>query len=368
MVPSPWTSCPLPDATCHDDYFRSRSARLPAAATPRLRVVQQTLLAAALTPEHGPPRRRPSLCHDGTTVVYSQEVGLDLGPPGFRMLTEPGGVTRTVPEQIDVSLGLVDGLLQSLGWSGAAADVNDIVRAVLPPDPRALGAWWGGMWVGGCQRAEDLDLRLYCNMRHGNTESRWQRVAAVLATFGDDRLEAPLQDLANRTAPHARPVGLGVVIRDGRVPVLRVYCGVHQPERAALMAMLPRSSPAAREAIALLAAELGGDAGFPSQTVTMGFDFARDREGVIRPEVARTKVDVSCQWLPPAERQRFLQRAVCLGENAGLHTAALYAFTRDLTLSFGGYVPEYVSFTLGQPFTSMTLYAKPADAGAALRG
>jgi hypothetical protein len=318
------------------------------------------LLAAALDVDSTPVRRRPSLCHDGTPVVYSQEVRAGSRRSGFRLLSEPGGVGRTVPQQVDFTLGLVDRLLGDLEWRHAAADLNAIASAVLPADPTALGNWWGGVWLGLAQSDQHLDLRLYFNLRHGSLTARWQRVAAALGHFADDRLEKPLQALADGTAPHALPVGLGVVVRDGCVPVLRVYCGVHEPRIASLEALAPESGAPARATLALVVDRLGGPhGGFPAQSVTFGYDFVREASGLLRPEVARTKIDLSCQWLVPRDRSTFLEEAALLARDFSLDTGPLDRFAHDLEDCFGGFAPEYVSFTLGDPPPAMTLYAKP---------
>ncbi len=322
--------------------------------------MQQAVIAAAVDPVTTPVRRRPSLCHDGTAVVYSQDAAAPAHQPGFRVLTEPGGVARTVPEQIDFSLALVDRLLVALDWRDAVPDLNAIATALLPRDAHELGGWWGGVWLGVCQTADHLDLRLYLNLRHGPLLARWQRLAAMLGGFGDDRLEAPLQALADRTMAHAIPVGLGVVVRDGRVPVLRLYLGAHRPRGATLAAMLPPTDRAGGEMAAALSERLGGRRGLPSQSVTCGYDFLRDASGVIRPEIARVKIDVSCQWLPAPARAAFLGRAISFAHEVGVDTAACDGFLRDLRECFGGFSPEYVSFTLGHPTRAMTLYAKPA--------
>lgn len=305
-------------------------------------------------------RRRPSLTHDGTAVVYSHELADESPGRPFRILTEPGGTAITVAQQIDWSLHLVDMLLGVLGWRAAAADLNAIASVVFPEDPSVVNAWWGGIWLGLAGGPGRVELRVYMNLRHDAPGARWQRVADVLALFGDERLESPLREVVDRAGPHGTPVGLGVAIVDGCVPVLRLYVGVHRPGRAVLRALLPERFGDEGSLVDSLDGIFTGLAGvFGSQSVTVGYDFRRDTDGVFVPDIARVKFDVSCQFLSSADGAAVLSRLAGLPDWSAWRAPALSRFTEDLTTCFGGFELEYVSMSMGTRPMTGTVYAKP---------
>src|SRR6516165_8457651 len=68
---------------------------------PAERALHAQLLSAALEAETAPPSRAPFVSLDGTPLVYSCAVGKT---DGFRLLVEPGALTRDRPSQIDYAL------------------------------------------------------------------------------------------------------------------------------------------------------------------------------------------------------------------------------------------------------------------------
>lgn len=311
-------------------------------------------------PQAAVTRRRASLTHDGTPVVYSCELRSDWNSRPFRLLAEPGGTAITVSEQIDWSLYVLDVLLGELGWRGAAYDLNAIISQVFPRDPAVVNNWWGGIWLGLAAGPNNQELRIYTNLRYGQSHARWQRVANVLALFGDERIELPLQRLIERATPHATPVGLGLVICKGRVSVLRLYLGVHQPEPVVLHDLLPECFAGARSVVDdIYNVFLKLDGAFTDQGVTVGYDFRRDTNGVLIPEITRVKVDVSCQFLTAGGKAAVLPLVIHLANGWALPGQLLYRFAEDLTACFGGFDPEYISVGLTTRPIGLTVYAKP---------
>lgn len=315
--------------------FRQR--RFPQ-APPAAQTVFDLLVAAALEEPDEPRRRAPSIALDGTPPVLSGGPGGAVTP--LRLLVDPGGLARDVPEQADFALAVLGTLLGQLDWRAAAGDVNAIVAAVLPPSAEEARTLRGGAWLGLSCGLDVLELRLYLDLRRGPMGARWGRVGRAFRGLGDGETLAALCALAERIAPHVEPVGLGTVVADGAVRGLRLYAGLRAPDAASLAAV------GAHDATALCRA-LGP---FAAQSVTVGFDFGV-RDGVLRGP-GRTKVDVACLDRDPGDT---LTAIAQLAGAAGLDRAAVPALLDDVDGCFGGAQLQYASFAPGQ----ITAYVQP---------
>jgi hypothetical protein len=306
---------------------------------------------------------------DGTSLVYSHRLcpaeaaGGTRGNEAFRILVEPGGVGISVAQQVDFSLATADSIVQCLGWQSATPDLNGIIARVFPRNAADLEDWWGGIWLGMESAGQTFQFRLYLNLRHGTAQGRWQRIADVLGFLGGDDLEGPLKALVAQTVPLAIPVGLGVVVQEGRVSALRLYAGLHRPNRATLIRMLGCEGELDGDASRLAAGVCGAFedvlGGFRNQSVTAGYDFIVGGGAVIEPRVARAKLDISCQSCPqqrrPQLRAELRRTAVALRQDPD----SLDEFFADLSECFGGAAVEYVSFFLAGDDRGLTVYAKP---------
>lgn len=304
--------------------------------------------------------RRPSLCHDGTPVVYSIKLRPGAPAAGYRVLVEPGDPRTGVAEQIDLTLALTGRLLAELGWVAARPGVDALVRAALPTHRDDRDRLWGGLWLGAAvgERADRPELRLYVNLRHGEPVARWQRVADILAPHADPRLERPVSAWITRSAPAAVPVGLALAVREGSLAALRVYLGHHRPtlDSLAAVALVPRRSPALNRWLRGFEERFGA---LPPQAATSGHDFVF-RDGRLQ-ELGRAKIDLCCQLLGAAERPR-LDRWLRGLPSAllGSGDALLGRFREDLREVFGGSTTEFLSAGFsGGALDHLTVYERP---------
>jgi hypothetical protein len=305
-------------------------------------------------------RRRASMCHDGTPILYSLELTRSSECPAFRMLVEPGGVGLTVAEQINHSLRVADILLHRFGWQSAVDDLNSIAAFVFPKDSATVNQWWGGIWLGADMESRRNELRLYLNLRYGEAQVRWQRVADVLAWFGDESLVVPFDALHRHAAPQAIPVGMGIVVAEGRIRGLRLYAGLHEPGISSILSARPDQFSGADDDIRLLCDTFTARFGaFVRQSVTLGYDFSLDEAGQLQPNVARTKIDVSCQHIPPAARPALVPMLEDLSTHWELDATLVEGFLQDLDSCFGGRDIEYFSVGFRARLDHATIYAKP---------
>jgi len=324
---------------------RFLARRLASSDDPALHAVHELLVAAA-TEEAAPARRRlPFVALDGTPFVYSHKTGSG----GFRLLAEPGALARDVPSQIDFALETLDGIVGLLGWRAAAGDVNDVVRAALPPTADGARELRGGVALG-VAADDELEVRVYLDLRGGTGVERWQRVANALAPFAGAEVEATFRRLVERAAPLAVPVGLAAVLRDAALRGLRLYVGVERAGRAELEALT--ALPAAM--LDPFRDLLGP---FRPQRVTVAFDFVL-LDGALRAALARTKLD-ACRLSVPDDAAR-AQMADLLDAYA-LDATSARSFLEDLDASFGGATIQYLGLGVRGPTTEVTVYAQPAN-------
>jgi hypothetical protein len=323
------------------------------------RLLHSALLRATFdTPTVDVPRRRVSISLDGTPLVYSLKMTRKSQYPDFRMLVEPGGLGITVPQQIDGSLRTVDLLLGSLGWEKAVEPLNAVITRVFPDDPGVVSHWWGGMWLGMSLSVDRVELRLYFNLRHGEALARWQRAADVLTWFSDTTLTTPLKTLIEQVSPHAIPVGLGVVVSDS-VRGFRIYTGMHKAGYDSILASCPNNLIGSGDALETFCTAFTRAFGpFAPQSVTLGYDFQIGKDGHLRPNVTRAKVDVCCESsgkpgpLVVSLLNEFL-------ETYGVDPDQFRVFAKDLEACFGTSNIQYISLGFNDGLDHLTTYVKP---------
>jgi hypothetical protein len=347
--------------------FRDRAGSHAGVAL-RADAIHGALLSSAFdVAEAGAVRRRPSISVDGTPVVYSLKVPAPAGPPVFRFLCEPGGLGITVREQIDLSRQTLRALTNLLGWPVAQEIVDRALARIIPEDPATVSDWRGGLWLGAEFQPDAAELRLYANLRHGDAIARWQRVGDLLATFGDERLIPVLRAWQHSAGRVAIPVGVALVLTGNDVPVFRLYLGVEQPGMEAVRAARGEQYLACDAPLADFCDAFTEAYGlFGRQSMTLGYDFARDNGGLFFPETARFKMDVSfghigCGAEPPP--------ALFIGEQIERvfpgSSAHWFAFRDDLEVCFGGSDIEYVSLAArgqdagGSSLSEITVYVRP---------
>jgi hypothetical protein len=348
-----------PDSARPDAYFArwsDRARRIPHGTE---RAYRRLIESAVNVHDYAAPLRRPSMCHDGTPVVFSAT----LDPSGrapIRVLVEPGGIGVDVPVQINCALGVLDAILTDLEWGAAADQVNVITPLIFPRCASVTRDWWGGIWLGLVSDTDGLQIRFYLNSRWGDHRARWQRAVDVICAFSANEMTPVLRDLYSRTASVATPVGMGVGISGGAVRVLRLYLGVHRPTVETLCNALPPRLMCSSQEVELLCRRYSdrfGDLG--PQTFTLGYEFLLDGGGRAVPDVARVKLDLCCQMLADYQRHEAKDLVRDLARHLGFDIAGFARFDSDLYEVFGGSVVEFVSLSLLQFGASLTAYSKP---------
>lgn len=233
---------------------------------------------------------------------------------------------------------------------------------LIPTDPYKLTSWWGGIWLGASIQPDQNQLRVYINLRHGDVISRWQRIANLLAPFADQRLVPVVREWMESAAGVTIPVGVGAVLTNHGLPVVRIYLGVERPGILAIRAARGSSFAGPDNILERFCASYVAAYGpFHQQSMTFGYDFARDSDGLIKPCISRFKVDTSFghiasyATIPPAD---FISRQI---ELAFLEKQPEWEFFQNsLAECFGGSSIEYVSLsTQHNRLSDMTIYARP---------
>ena len=305
-------------------------------------------------------KRQPSMFIDGTKVGYSLQLNVkgiseDLG---FRILVEPGGVGMTLPEQINFSLSKLDIIFATLGWQHLAKDINRIIASVYPKNPVALNNWIGGMWLGADIKQSYSDLKLYMNLRNGDIASRWQRIADVFAPYAAQEIK-PLfcQTLEESIKSGGIPVGLGVVIRNGKLLGFRIYISLENPTTSIIIQAIPVNiihDGKFRNKLEELEAILNN---FEGHSVTIGYDFIL-HEKLILPEVYRFKADLCFNKFINNKKDLI---ASWVRDNFNIYVYNQFnSFFSLLDQRFGGNDIDYISLGLkGNKESQITWYTKP---------
>lgn len=294
-------------------------------------------------------RRRAIVALDGTPIVYSQSTRPGGDP--LRVLVEPGSPARDVPAQVDFTLETLDALLGIAGWRPAAAALDAVAHAALPPSAEAARALRGGAALGLAAGEDGFDLRLYLDLRAGAARERWRRAACAFGTVGSARSEATFVAIAERAAPLGVPVGIAAVLRESELRGLRLYIGLEDTSAASLAAL----SGAAPAVVGAFCDALGP---FAPQAVTAAFDLAV-HEGALQPRLARAKLD-ACTLDRPHEHA--VRRLHVLLDALHLPGAGSDGLLADLDRCFGCSRIQYVGLGLRGGNHEVTVYAQPGGA------
>jgi hypothetical protein len=306
-----------------------------------------------------PARRRLAITTAGVPIVYSHKSSPDAAASPFRMLVEPGGAGVTVAEQVRLSRNLLHRVLDGLGWQDAGGQVDEVLDALLPVDQEAFDHWHGGLGFGMQADEHGPELRLYCNVRHGELVSRWQRLTDAVAAFADQRAEAPFRALLERAVPRTVPAGVGLAVAGGQVRAIRLYVGLLAATADSAVAAATESFGGSGGAIRLVVdsyrrwfGELG------EQDITLAYDYAI-RDGTLLPSVTRFKVDVWCEPANDSGRQRLLAWTQELAGSLGLAPSGLRAFFAELEGTFPGSTFQYVSLGCRSQAEELSVYLVP---------
>ena len=310
-------------------------------------------------------QRRPSISFDGTPIILSQKIGRNIGE-ALRVLVEPGSFDMTVAQQITFSLMRLDRLLGVLGWRTAAADINSIATQVFPSDRAATSGWWGGIWLGTNVlpsvngSLSFAELRLYLNLRHGTTAVRWRTVATLVSSFLSPSLEPLLDNWLTTVSSHAIPVGLGLVVADGRVSAIRVYVGVYSPTLESLSALSSSFCAASHRELAQAHDSFTDRFGaMRPHAATIGYDFIRDMTPHSPLTIGRVKVDICCHLVAPEERLLLASWIKQLLVAWLFEPSSLEAFLDDVHAVWTSSEIQFLSLGFTSSLDHVTVYVKP---------
>jgi hypothetical protein len=303
--------------------------------------------------------RRASMCLDGTPVVYSLKSQRNTALLPLRMLVEPGGLGITVSEQINVSLRLVDEILHRMGWLSVISDLNAVIPRVFPWDASIAEKLWGGIWLGCELSFDEIQFRIYLNLRYGDAHSRWQRFADVLSLFGDSSHATPLKSLIKQVLPYAIPVGLGIALSE-KIRAIRLYVGMYDPNyESILKAGIDKLHGSQFDVSVICNSFTNAFGPFVQQSVTLGYDFILKSGRLVSPKIKRTKLDISCQLIKKDNLHLLIPLITDLLLEWDLDNKQLNNFLKDMIECFGGFDIEFLSFGFVERLEHITVYAKP---------
>jgi hypothetical protein len=343
------------------DALFARWARRRGANSAAESWLHQLLLGAAF--DEAPQtvcRRRLAISSSGVPVVYSHKF-TRRERPAFRMLAEPGGTSITVAEQVLLSRALLDQVFDHCAWSEARAPVNAMLDVLLPADFEDFSTWHGGLGFGLDCGDGGPELRIYCNVRHGDLRIRWQRLVDAIGEIADQRAEPALREIVDLSSPRAVPAGLALAFDDRGVTGVRVYCGLSDATAGGAVAALPRAFASSASSIHGFVTQYCAAFGdLVSQDITLAFDFAV-RDGLMHPRVARYKVDIYCEAVSRRERAGLIAWTENQLLARGLPRSDLQLFLVDLDDTFSGSTLQYLSLGCRKEEEEITVYCIPGD-------
>jgi hypothetical protein len=317
--------------------------------------LHDALLTAACDVAAAPAVRPLAITTAGVPVVYSHKLSRTESPK-FRMLIEPGGTAVTVAEQVRLSRNLLHRVVDHFGWQRAGERVDAVLASLLPVDPVSFGDWHGGLGFGIEADVNGPELRLYCNARHGDLTSRWQRLIDAVAEFADERAEGLFAQLLDIAVPRTVPAGVAVALAGGDVRAIRLYAGLLEATSESVLAAAPAGFGRTADAIRRLVDSYCSCFGqLASQDITLAYDFAV-REGTLLPSVARFKVDI---WCEPANASRLLAWADGYIDFLGRVPSTLREYFAELDRAFPGSTFQYVSLGCRNDSPEFSTYLIP---------
>lgn len=322
--------------------------------------MHEALLRATFGVEPGVPRRRSSISVDGTPIVHSLKMTPGDGPPAYRFLCEPGGLSRSVREQIRYSLATVETIAGQLGWTAATAAFASIVERAVPPVPQELSDWHGGIWLGAALSPGRTELRAYVNLRHGEILARWQRVADLMAPFATPRTTSAVRRWMQDAGRVAIPVGVGVVMTASGLRALRFYLGVEYPGIDTIRLALGDAFNGPHEALGRFCDAFVERYGmFQRQSVTLAYDFVVCPDGWLEADISRAKVDVSFGHIK-ADCEPHLFIADQVEQVVAGASVRWHAFRDQMNDVYGGSGVEYLSLAAhAGGLDEATVYVRP---------
>jgi hypothetical protein len=345
------------------EAWQARQSRRAATSDPAAWLHGQLLRAAYEVAPPEPARRRLAITTTGIPIVYSYKSARPPGASRFRLLAEPGGTGITVADQVRLSRDLLHRIVDHFGWQRAGARVDHVLGSLLPPNPDALSAWHGGLGFGMDVGDDGTELRVYCNVRHGELASRWQRLIGGVAEFADERAECTVREILDAAVPRAVPAGLALALADGEVRGIRLYAGLVDATAESAVAAAPAAFATSAPAINCLVGSYRSAFGeLASQDLTLAYDFAI-RGGILWPAMARFKVDLFCECANASRSGGVYEWIERVFEELGLPPSGLRTFLAELEVAFPGTTYQYVSLGCHEQAAEVTVYCVPGGCG-----
>lgn len=303
--------------------------------------------------------RRPSISNDGTPINYSLKLDRGNTRPAYRMIVEPGGTHLTIPEQIEYSLQLTKTILEQLDWHDQYSPVESMARIILPADQQTQLKLVGGIWLGLSVKGEDLDFRMYINLRYGNTEERWKRIDQLLRRFGAESAESFMR-IKQQTEEHAMPIGFCLSIVNGKIRGVRLYITYSNPTLLSLnqgfLSEFRASEPYLKQFASSFVKSFGP---FSPQSVTMGYDFRyRDNWGIL-PTPVRFKLEISCMSIPGEDESLIVKWAEQQLNHRNISVQDFRIFRQNLLTHFEGSYFHYITLGVDPKSEHLTFYTQP---------
>lgn len=328
--------------------------------------IHDRLVEATVAVPEGPPRRRQAMTLAGVPIVYSLKLARSNEDVPFRMLVEPGGTAIDVHEHFVRAQATLEDVLHELGWTGAVEHFRWVAAQILPRDTAVLNGLRGAMWIGMAVGPDELDIRAYLTLRHGEDEERWKRLERVMERYGDARSRSAMDEIRGRAARRATPVGVCLAAVDGRIRGFRTYITFSEPTIVEVCEAIPDRFGTVRSELEEFAAGFSAAFGaFTRQSVSSGYDFVFE-PGFTSCSLSRFKLELSCQALSSEAEAAVPEWIESWMSCLGIDPTAYREFGTDMETCHSGSELQYVTLGASTAVDHATVYVNPIPASSTL--
>ncbi|MEP6503229.1 MAG: hypothetical protein ABJD97_07870 [Betaproteobacteria bacterium] len=226
-----------------DAVLRAWSARLGLAAqSPLIASAFRGLCRESLAlPAGRRPLQASRLNADGTPFQFALALG--AGRPWLQFLAEAAPPGSHGAARLAAATHAMRHLAAVFGASAELARVRTWLAALAPPaDAAVLADEAGALWLGaGFADGVGARMKVYVNARLGPVRTRWDRLEALAARFG----QAGAWRALAAAMPGCEPLGAAVVIGAGMPPTARLYLTSQGRELAGALAFAQQGGGAA---------------------------------------------------------------------------------------------------------------------------
>jgi hypothetical protein len=212
-----------------------------------------------------------------------------------------------------------------------------------------------------------IGLRVYVNLRSGTALDRWRRVGRLFAALSGEPTCGALRMIVERASEHARPVGVGLDLVEGRAHRIKVYVSPEHLSPALAVHLLGQDAEAETLVQAFAFPHVSPDEAPPYAT-TISFDvsLAGDLDAAA---LQRAKLDVDAARLYPDDAAA-LHAVRALASEHGLddrdldhllHVVAALPGSNDAPPRPASRVIQYLGIGLHGGVTNVNVYARPSN-------